>query len=120
MPDIIFVSEKNKNHIGRTEFEGAPDLVVEIVSTESIERDWREKYYEYEQAEVKEYWVLDPNAEKMALYCLNDQGKYESQKAVKKILHSKVLAGFWLKPEWLWQEPLPNVIEIARELQIKI
>ncbi len=120
VPDIIFISKENKDRIARTEFEGAPDLVVEVVSTESIERDWRDKYFEYEQAGVKEYWIIDPNAEKMMIYCLNDLGKYESQKPEKKILHSKVLPSFWLKSEWLWQDPLPNVIEIARELQIKI
>lgn len=120
VPDLIFISNDNQRRIARTEFEGAPDLVIEIVSYESIERDWRDKYFEYEQAGIKEYWVIDPNAEKMTIYCLNDQGKYESQKPVKKILHSKVLPGFWLKPGWLWQEPLPNVIDIARELQIKI
>jgi len=56
----------------------------------------------------------------MNIYGLNEQGQYEAQQAENKILKSKVLPGFWIKPEWFWQEPLPNVISIARELQIKI
>lgn len=120
VPDIIFILSTTELKITNTEIEGAPDLVVEIVSHESLEQDWRDKYFEYEQAGVKEYWTIDPYAEKMAIYCLNEQGKYESQKAEQKIMHSKVLPGFWIKPEWLWQEPLPNVIEIARELRINI
>ncbi len=120
VPDLIFISEGNKQKITRTEFEGSPDLVVEIVSTDIVERDWRDKYFEYEKAGVKEYWIIDPNSEQMKIYCLNEQGKYESQKTEKEILKSKVLPGFWIKPEWLWQEPLPNVLIIAKELNIKI
>jgi Uma2 family endonuclease len=120
VPDLVFVSTENQVIITNTEVDGAPDLVVEIVSPDSIERDWRVKYLEYEKAGIKEYWVIDPIYEKMNIYCLNEHGKYEAQKAENKILESKVLRGFWIKPEWLWQEPLPNVISVAKELKIKI
>jgi Uma2 family endonuclease len=120
VPDLIFVSKENEQNIARTELEGSPDLAVEIVSLDSFERDWRDKYFEYEQAGIREYWVVDPNSQQMKVYCLNEQGKFESQQAEKGIFKSKVLPGFWIKPEWLWQDPLPNVISIAKELKIKI
>jgi Uma2 family endonuclease len=120
VPDLIFVSKENEQNIARTELEGSPDLAVEIVSLDSFERDWRDKYFEYEQAGIREYWVVDPNSQQMKVYRLNEQGKFESQQAEKGIFKSKVLPGFWIKPEWLWQDPLPNVISIAKELKIKI
>lgn len=120
IPDLMFISKGNKGQLKRTEFDGAPDLVVEIVSPDSVVRDWREKYFEYEAAGVKEYWVIDPGNEKMEIYCLNEQGKYERQKPENGVLKSKVLSNFWLKTEWLWQETLPNVVDLAKELKIKI
>ena len=120
VPDLIFISKENEQNIARTEFEGSPDLAVEIVSSDSVERDWREKYFEYEKFGVKEYWVIDPNTEQLKMYCLNEKGDFESQQAENDMFKSKVLRGFWIKSEWLWQEPLPNVISIAKELKIKI
>jgi len=103
-----------------TEFKEAHDLILEIVSPDSAVGDWQEKYFEYEQAGVKEYWVIDPGNEKMEVYYLSEQWKYERQKPVKGVLQSKVLSNFWLKVDWLWQEPLPKVLEIVREFNIKI
>lgn len=120
VPDLIFVSKENKVKITDTEIDGAPDLVVEIVSADSVDRDWRDKYYEYQQAKVREYWIIDPNTNRFEVYCLNEQGKYEAQRKEKGIVKSKILPEFRLKPEWLWQEPLPNVITIAKELKIRI
>jgi len=118
IPDLIFVSSANKVRITKTEIDGAPDLVVEIVSPDSVERDWRDKYFEYEKAKIREYWVIDPSNQRMEIYILNARGKFESQKKEKGVLTSNVLTKFWLKPEWLWQEPLPNVLKVAKELKI--
>jgi len=120
VPDMIFISKDSKIKITKTEIDGAPDLIMEIVSPDSVVRDWREKYFEYEQAGVEEYWIIDPGNERMEIYCLNQQGKYEAQKAESGVFQSKILPGFWVKAEWFWQEPLPNVVTIARELQIKL
>ena len=34
------------------------------------------------------------------------------------IYHSKVLDGFWLKVEWLWQQPKPNLLDILRQWEL--
>lgn len=53
---------------------GAPDLVVEILSPGNSTREMREKYRVYEEAGVREYWIVNP-AEKLALvYVLNESG----------------------------------------------
>ena len=118
IPDLIFVSSANKVRITKTEIDGAPDLVVEIVSPDSVERDWRDKYFEYEKAKIHEYWVIDPGSERLQIYVLNAKNKFVAQAAEKGVVKSNVLRGFWLKPAWLWQEPLPNVLKVAKELKI--
>jgi Uma2 family endonuclease len=120
VPDLIFVAAENSVTITQTEIDGAPDLVVEIVSPDSVERDWRDKYFEYEKAKIREYWVIDPLSKRFQMYCLNAKGKFVAQPLEKGILKSNVLPKFWLKAEWLWQEPLPNVVAVAKELKIRI
>jgi Uma2 family endonuclease len=118
IPDLFFVSEENPVKITDTEINGAPDLVIEIVSPSSVARDWREKYLEYEAAGITEYWVIDPNSKHAEIYVLDENRKYQVQKVENGIVKSNVLDGFWLKPEWFWQEPLPNVLGIVKELGI--
>ncbi len=118
MPDIIFISKSRLEMLRKNHIEGAPDLVVEIVSPDSLTRDWREKYFEYEKAGVKEYWIIDPVAERVDLYHLTETGSYELIPLQEGILHSRLLDGFWLNPQWLWQEPLPNVFDIAQEIKL--
>ena len=59
-PDLLFVS-KDRYHI-RTpaNIQGAPDLVVEVLSPSSSRRDWREKRDLYGLHGVREYWIIDP------------------------------------------------------------
>jgi Uma2 family endonuclease len=116
-PDVLFISKEQTESIRETWVEGAPSLVVEVVSPDSLERDWREKYYEYRDAGVKEYWVIDPYAKAMAVYQL-EGGQYKRIKPEKGIYRSKAVPGFWLKPEWLWKEPLPKVLDTAKEMEI--
>ncbi len=120
VPDLMFIASNNTVTITETQVDGAPDLVVEIVSPDSVERDWRDKFFEYEIAGVKEYWVLDHGNRRFEIYCLNEKGKYEAQPKTKGVVKSQVLPGFWLKAEWFWQEPLPDELAVAKELKIKI
>jgi Uma2 family endonuclease len=122
-PDLLFVTKERKDILQDTHVDGAPDLAIEIVSPDSEERDWREKYWEYQEAGVKEYWVIDPYSKTMAMYRLGEEGRYRRAELKQEIYRSEVVGmlgmhGFWLRPEWLWQEPLPNVLDIARELGI--
>ncbi len=118
VPDLLFVSRERAEIIQENHVEGAPGLMVEIISPDSEERDWREKYQEYEQAGVREYWVIDPYSQVMVVYRLGEEGRYRRVALEEGIYHSEAVAGFWLRPDWLWQEPLPAVLEIAREMGI--
>lgn len=115
-PDILFLSNERLHQIRETYIAGAPDLVTEIVSPDSVARDWREKYLEYEAAGVREYWVVDPMAERVEAYALNAQNQYERLEMQAGKIASRVLPGFYLKPEWLWQDELPNPLDVLAEL----
>ena len=114
--DLLFVAKARADMIQPTLIEGAPDLIVEIVSPDSVERDWREKYLEYQTAGVGEYWVVDLEYQRMAVYWLDEQGRYQAAPVEEGVYRSQVLPGFWLQAEWLWQEPLPNELDVAREM----
>jgi Uma2 family endonuclease len=118
VPDLLFVSAERMNILKTTEVDGAPDLIVEIVSPDSPARDWREKYLEYETAGVREYWVVDPMSRRFEGYVLDAEGRYVRVEEKAGVVFSTVLPGFFLKPAWLWQEPLPNPLEVLRELGV--
>lgn len=56
----------------------APLLVVEVVSPDSIERDYRYKRSEYAALEIPEYWIVDPLENKVTVLVL-DEGLYEER-----------------------------------------
>ena len=59
-PDILFVSNEREHIRTPANIQGAPDLIVEILSPSSSRRDWRNKRELYASHGVKEYWIVDP------------------------------------------------------------
>jgi Uma2 family endonuclease len=115
-PDIAFVRKDHLDRVERGFVRGGPDLAVEIVSPESKDRNYGKKRLKYEAAGVHEYWIVDEPEQKVTLLRLGKDGKYREVRPKKGILHSKALPGFWLRIEWLWQEPLPRKLSALREI----
>jgi Uma2 family endonuclease len=118
VPDLLYVAPENRERIQRTMLDGGPDAAWEFISRDSAERDWRDKYLEYREAGVREYWVIDPYAMTVTLYRLSEDAQYERIKEVEGVISSEVVPGFWLRTEWLWQVPLPNPNDCLREMGI--
>ncbi len=62
-PDILFVSGDRADIITADDVQGAPDLVVEVLSPATARRDWRVKLDLYSMHGVREYWLADPETE---------------------------------------------------------
>ena len=118
-PDLLFVASENLDRIKPTYLDGAADLAIEIISQESIDRDRGEKFREYEFAGAPEYWLIDPIRKRADFYRLGADDRYHPVLPDDKgIYHSEVVKGFWLRVSWLWQEPMPPVLEVWKELNL--
>lgn len=74
-PDIIYVSKERRDIITRRNIQGAPDLVVEILSPKISYRDREIKRKLYSKYGVKEYWIVDPVKQTVEVLSL-DVGGY--------------------------------------------
>jgi Uma2 family endonuclease len=115
-PDIAFVSKDRLAIVKRGRVEGAADLAVEVVSPDSVDRDYRQKRRQFEQAGTREYWIIDELQETVTWLRLDKKGKYRAVRPRLGKLTSNVLPGFWLRPTWLWQRPMPQVLEVFQEI----
>jgi Uma2 family endonuclease len=115
-PDILFIAQEHLDRLKNTYLDGPADLVVEVISRDSRARDRGEKFYEYEQGGVREYWLLDYLRRQAEFYQQGSDGIYRSVPVgADGIYRSAVLDGLWLRVEWLWQEPLPLLLRVLKE-----
>lgn len=94
-PDIFFISKAREHIIGELNIKGAPDLVVEIITSETTRCDWQEKRELYAFHGVKEYWIADP-ANIFVCVLLTKNGKMEIHRTygIGDTLSSPTLEGF--------------------------
>lgn len=70
-PDISVICDKNKlNDRGCT---GAPDWIIEIVSPSSRRMDYYIKLFKYRAAGVREYWIVDPDKNRIMVYNFDNE-----------------------------------------------
>ncbi len=72
------------------------------------------KFFEYEQAGVKEYWLVDPEREQAEFYRLDERESYQVVALNEGVFRSEVLTGLELDTAWLWQEPLPPLMFVLK------
>ncbi len=97
-PDILFVSKERDHIITYANIQGAPDLVVEIISPSTARRDWGVKRELYAKHGVKEYWITDPGNKIVWVMPIKD-GVLEIKQTcyLGDTIASSVLAGFTVK-----------------------
>jgi len=118
-PDVFFVARAHLDRLRHTYLDGPADLVVEITSPESFARDRGAKFVEYERAGIPEYWLLDPDRRQAEFYQLDDAGRYRLVPAdARGVYQSRVLPRLRLPVAWLWQEPLPTLLDALRALAL--
>ena len=115
-PDVAFV-RKDREHLARESyFAGPPDLAVEIVSPESAERDYVAKRHQYREAGVPEYWIIDEENRRLTLLHLDARGRYREFRPRRGKYLSRALPRFFLRAEWLWQDPLPAKTVLLKQI----
>jgi Uma2 family endonuclease len=98
-PDICVICDESK--IDGRGCIGAPDLLIEILSPGNTEKEVRLKYELYEEACVKEYWIVYPAEQNIAVFILNENNKYDGAKiyAGNDRIKSDAVKGLIIKPE---------------------
>lgn len=73
-PDILFISKERSHIITEKNIQGAPDLIIEILSPATAERDKGLKRKLYAKYGVKEYWIADPENKRVEVMTLGERG----------------------------------------------
>ena len=98
-PDVLFISKERTSIITEKNVQGAPDLLVEILSEGNRRHDEVVKRKLYESFGVQEYWVVDPVLEIVKMYRLEEDaysGAHELSAEREDVLSSPLLTGFEL------------------------
>jgi Uma2 family endonuclease len=105
-PDVLYLAIEHLDRLTENVLMGPADLVVEVVSDDSTARDRADKFDEYQDGGVREYWVIDsrPGHERADFWLLDATGRYRSALPdADRTYRSSVLPGCWLSVDWLWQ-----------------
>jgi len=118
-PDLLFVAREHLDRLTPERLSGPADLVVEVISDDSVARDRADKFYEYQAAGVKEYWILDsrPGCERADFYVLDEKGRYCPVPVdPNDRYHSTMLPGFWLQADWVTSAKSPDVLTALAQI----
>ena len=110
LPDLAFYRADRKAQLRESHVEGGPDLVVEVLSPRTADRDVGPKFAEYEQHGVNEYWVLDPETLAHRFYRREGELLVEYAVGADRIASNSV-PGFYVMRQWLDPAHLPSIAD---------
>ena len=73
-PDLLVIC--NKSGLKGTGYFGVPDLIIEVCSPSTIRNDKVFKFNKYEEAGVKEYWIVEPEGKFISIFTLQENKRY--------------------------------------------
>lgn len=76
-PDLMFISNERREIVTVNNIQGAPELLVEILSQSNKRYDEVTKHALYERTGVGEYWIVDPARDVVRVFRRNAAGRYE-------------------------------------------
>lgn len=117
-PDLQVILKNNPGQLTDTAMIGPADICIEVVSPESISRDYGKKFEEYEKAGVREYWIIDPLRQRC------DFNRRELTRLYSRIApdasgnyQSPLLPKLMLNVPTLWRDPMPGALATAQAVQ---
>ncbi len=98
-PDLCFIAMGRDTDPESPDFEGPPDLIIEVISESNRTHDTVVKYNDYERHGVREYWLVDPRGEHIRVFALEGK-QYVSLGVFERgdTLITRVLEGLTLNP----------------------
>ena len=105
-PDVVFVADDQRSILTEPNIQGAPALVVEILSPGTKQRDLGVKKDLFDRGGVREYWVVDPKENIVTIYRRGDGGliKVQSLPDHTNAITTPLLHGFSLSLEKLFRD----------------
>ncbi len=117
-PDLQIILNDNPGELTDTVMIGPADICIEVVSAESVERDYGAKFNEYEKAGVREYWIIDPLRQRCDFNRRNEAGIYiEMEPDNTGYYRTPLVPKLALYVPTLWQPELPGVIATGQAVQ---
>jgi len=101
-PDIMVVCDKYK--IGPEGCRGAPDLVIEILSPSNTAIEMERKFSLYQEAGVREYWIVDSKNNTIRVHCFQDSDVLTKTYKSPDMVPVAVLPGFSIALEQVFEE----------------
>jgi Uma2 family endonuclease len=101
-PDIMVICDKNK--IGPEGCRGAPDLVIEILSPSNTAIEMERKFSLYQEAGVREYWIVDSKNNTIRVHCFQDSAVLTNTYKSADTVPVTVLPGFSIELEQVFAE----------------
>lgn len=98
-PDLLFISNARAGVLTRKNVQGAPDLVVEVLSESTARVDRTVKLKLYGKFRVEEYWLIDPEGPSAEIYRRGEEGlELVAKLAAEDALASPIFPGFSMPP----------------------
>jgi Uma2 family endonuclease len=117
-PDLQVILNDNIGTLKDTYMDGAADICIEVVSSATSSMDYGEKFKEYEEGGISEYWIIDPLREECKFYRLTDKKLYKSYPADDDGHYSTPqLPQFKLHVATLWEDELPNILQVVESVK---
>ncbi len=120
-PDLMIILNNNPGQFTDTAMIGPADICIEIVSLESTNRDYGDKFGEYEAAGVREYWIIDPIRKDAVFYRLSDEKLYQRQQLESGgSFQTPLLPSLRIDPQTLWKSPLPDILQVTEMVKEQV
>lgn len=116
-PDVLIILNPNLEKVSETKVTGAADICIEIVSPESVTRDYGEKFFEYEKGGVKEYWVIDFKRQICHFYRLENDVYIPQEVDDEQNYQTLLLPKLKLHVPTLWLEELPKTLAVGEAVK---